>query len=284
MIPTPLITADQLRTLLASPRLRILDASWYLPAMNRNARDEFEQRHVRGAQYFDLDEASDPSSSLPHMLPSPGHFAETVSRLGVSSDDHVVVYDDSGTNLSAPRAWWMFRAFGHDAVSVLDGGMAAWLASGGPCESGAAPVTQRGNFISRPRSVLVRTAEQVSQARDSGAQIVDMRSRGRFEGTDAEPRVGLRGGHIPGSRNIPHATLVNERGELRSITELRALLGAAGVDTTREVIATCGSGVTACSLLLALDVIGVTGASLYDGSWSEWGRPGNGDVETGPVS
>jgi thiosulfate/3-mercaptopyruvate sulfurtransferase len=283
MIPTfpPIVPADALRARIASPQLRILDASWYLPAMKRDAREEFDRGHIPGARYFDLDAASDPSSPLPHMLPPPEHFAATVARLGVSSGDHVVVYDGSGTNLSAPRAWWMFRAFGHDAVSVLDGGMAAWIASGGSEESGASPVTPRGSFVATPRSVLVRNGHQVRESQDSGGQVVDMRSRGRFEGTQPEPRAGLRGGHIPGSRSVPHAMLVDDQGLLRPETELRALLAAAGVDVNRSVIATCGSGVSACSLLLALDVIGVPGGSLYDGSWSEWGRADGGPVETG---
>ena len=141
--------------------------------------------HIPGARFFDLDVVSDPSSPLPHTLPAPEHFADEVARLGVSSGDQVVVYDGSGTNLSAPRAWWMFRAFGHDAVSVLDGGMAAWIASGGTREQGASPVTPRGSFVATPRSVLVRNGQQVRAWRDSGGQVVDMRSRGRFEGTEA---------------------------------------------------------------------------------------------------
>jgi thiosulfate/3-mercaptopyruvate sulfurtransferase len=282
MITSPLVSVEELQAARALPRLRILDASWYLPSTHRDARREFASGHIAGARYFDLDATSDASSPLPHMLPSAGHFAETVAGLGVSSDDHVVVYDGSGTNLSAPRAWWMFRAFGHDAVSVLDGGMAAWISSGGPVESGESPVTPRGSFIARPRSVLVRNAQQVQEARDSGVQVVDMRSRGRFEGTDVEPRPGLRAGHIPGSRSIPHASLVNEHGLLRPADELRVLLADAGVDATHELIATCGSGVSACSLLLALEVLGGADASLYDGSWSEWGRVDGGPVETGP--
>ena len=283
-MPIPsVVPAEWLVAHLRDPGVRVLDASWYLSSLNRDPRRDFRAGHVPGAQLFSIDDASDASSPLPHTVPPAAQFAEVVSRLGISSGDHVIVYDGSGTNFSAPRAWWMFRAFGHDAVSLLDGGLSAWKAAGGAIETGDPAAIASGMFTAVLRPAMLRSAAGVLEAKTTGeAQVVDMRSRGRFEGIEAEPRPGLRGGHIPGSRNVPYATLVNERGQLRSDTELRAVLERAGIDVRRPVIATCGSGVTACSLLLALHVLGITDAALYDGSWTDWGQREELPVETGP--
>ncbi len=284
-MPTPtLVSVAWLASHLRDPHVRVLDGSWYLAALNRDPRRDFRERHIPGAQLFSIDDASDPASPLPHTLPPAAQFADVVSRLGISDGDHVVVYDGSGTNFSAPRVWWMFRAFGHDAVSLLDGGLGAWIAAGNPLDQGDAMPVALGDFRARLRPGMLRKASQVLDATGSGrVQVVDMRSRGRFEGSEPEPRPGLRGGHIPGSRNFPYAQLVDSRGLLRTPAELRTMLASAGIDPGKPLIASCGSGVTACSLLLALDVLGVTDTALYDGSWTEWAQRDELPVATGPV-
>ena len=283
MASDPVVSAEWLTEHARDSHIRVLDASWYLSAMKRDPRKDFRDGHIPGAQLFSIDDASDPSSPLPHTFPSATQFADVVSRLGISTGDHVIVYDASGTNFSAPRVWWMFRAFGHAHVSLLDGGLGAWKAAGGAVETGDPRLVPQGSFNAELNAEMTRSAEQVQEARHANAaQVVDMRSRGRFEGTEPEPRPGLRSGHIPGSRNVPYASLVNERGLLRSETELRAIMDGAGIDVRRPVIATCGSGVTACSLLLALHALGATDIALYDGSWSEWGQRQEFPVETGP--
>ena len=268
----PLISAAALHRRLADPDLVVLDASWYLPTSGRDARAEYLAGHLPGAQFFDLDAASDHETSLPHMLPPAPAFESVARGLGVSRSTAVVVYDGSGTNLSAARAWWMFRTFGHERVAVLDGGLGRWRSEGRTLEAGEPPARARGSL----RAVLlpgrVRSLDEVRQGLAVGAmQLVDARPHGRFRGVDSEPRPGLRSGHIPGSVSLPHGELVDEAGLLRSPEELRARFQRAGLDAGKPVVASCGSGTSACAVLLALEVAGSPPGLLFDGSWAEWG-------------
>lgn len=269
--PEPLVSTQWLADHLADEKVRILDGSWYLPQFGRDSRAEYQQGHIPGAVFCDLDAMSDPDTRLPHMLPPAQQFAREAGRLGVANDMLVVAYDGSGFNMSAPRIWWMFRAFGHEQVVVLDGGFKKWRAEGRPVE--------RGDFIPKPGTFIpgkslesVRTLEDMKENLVTRReQVLDARSRGRFAGTDPEPRPGVRSGHIPGSSNLPFQELVGDDGTLLPAERLRARYEGAGIDLSRPVVTTCGSGTTACALLLGLSVLGVKSTALYDGSWSEWG-------------
>jgi thiosulfate/3-mercaptopyruvate sulfurtransferase len=269
--PTPLVTTEWLSLHLAEDHVRILDASWYLPQAGRDPRSEYLTAHIPGALFTDLDAMSDPHTTLPHMLPSAEQFAHDAGALGVGDATFVVVYDGSGLNLSAPRIWWMFRVFGHEQVAVLDGGLGKWRAEGRKVETGIVTASPRV-FTARPISGMVRTIENIRENLVTGReQVIDARSRGRFQGTDPEPRPGLRGGHIPGSMNLPFPELLHPDGTLLTPGELRSKYDEAGIDLSQPVVTTCGSGTTACALLLGLHVLGAKSIALYDGSWSEWG-------------
>jgi thiosulfate/3-mercaptopyruvate sulfurtransferase len=280
VIERGLVSTDWLAARLGQPGLRVVDGSMYLPNSGRDAAAEFAAAHLPGAVFFDLEASSDRRSPLPHMLPPAADFAERMSALGLSDGDGIVVYDGSGANLSAARVWWMFRVFGHERVAVLDGGLRKWSAEGRPLERGT-PAPSRGRFTTRRDPAGdVRTLAQVRSALGE-IQMVDMRSAGRFAGTEPEPRAGLRGGHIPGSRNLPYDRLVAGDATVLPPEALRRRIAAAGVDLTAPVIATCGSGVSACTLILALHLLGHDDATLYDGAWSEWGGRADTPVETG---
>lgn len=277
----PLVSTAWLAQHLTDDNLRILDASWYLPAANRNPQDEYHRAHIPGALFCDLDALSDQASPLPHTLPSAEQFGRDMGALGIGQGTMVVVYDTTGFNMSAGRIWWMLRIFGHDRVVVLDGGFGKWRAEGRPVEAGSRSVPA-ARFIPRPRWKMIRTLDQMKKNLRSGeAQVVDARSAGRFSGTDPEPRPGLRSGHIPGSRNLPYQAVVGPDGTLLPADQLSERFRQAGIDLERPVVASCGSGTSACALLLGLDALGHQRLALYDGSWSEWGSLPDTPIETG---
>ena len=264
---------------LGSPDIAIIDASWHLPAANRDAKAEFAQAHIRGAQFFDIDDLSDTASPLPHMLPSPEKFSSRMRRMGIGDGKRIIAYDSVGL-FSAARAWWMFKVFGHDDVAVLDGGLKKWLAEGRATEDGPALPRQERHFTARVKGSMVKDMKDVAAALKSGAvQIADARSGTRFRGEEVEPRPGVRAGHMPGARNVHYASLLNADGTLKSAAEIEATFAASGIDLAKPVITSCGSGVTAAILTLGLTLAGARDHALYDGSWTEWG--GNPD---NPVS
>lgn len=279
-----IVETDWLQNHLKSPDLIVLDGSWHLPTAGRNARTEYLAEHIPGALFFDIDDITDDKSTLPHMLPSTVKFSSRMKKMGIGDGARIVVYDTSGI-FSAARVWWTFRAMGHQDVAVLNGGLKKWKAEGCPLEDGPAPKRSERHYSPLQNTEIVRDLDEMKAlVGKAGAQIVDARPAGRFEGRDAEPRAGLLKGHIPGAKNVPSSTLLNPDGTFKSQAELGALFSAAGIDVSKPVVTTCGSGVTASMLALALAVLGQTNAAVYDGSWAEWGQEGNGlPVETGPA-
>jgi thiosulfate/3-mercaptopyruvate sulfurtransferase len=254
---------------LHAPDLILFDASWHMPAAGRDAHAEFLERHIPGAVFFDIDAVADHSTDLPHMLPDAVAFSSAVRKLGLGDGMRVVVYDSLGL-FSAPRLWWTLRVFGASEVSILDGGLPAWIAEGRPLEEGA-QTRQPRHFTARLDHGLVADAQDVRKAlADGSAQVVDVRSAERFRGAVAEPRPGLRSGHMPGAVNLPFGALVAD-GRMKDAPALESAFAAAGVDPDRPIIASCGSGLTASILSLALAATGRPPATVYDGSWSEWG-------------
>lgn len=260
--------------------VRVLDASWYMPADKRNPQAEFETAHIPGAAFFDIDAISDKSAGLPHMQPSPQAFAEAVGALGIGNGDTIVVYDGAGM-FSAARVWWMFKVMGHDDVRVLDGGLPQWQRENRAVESGAGHPTAR-SFTAQLKPALLRDfAAMLETVQNRTAQIADARSPSRFSASEPEPRAGVRGGHMPGARNLHYRTLLNDDGTFKSPDELRSVIARAGIDATRPVVTTCGTGVTAAIVMLALHEIGAPDVALYDGSWTEWGARAEAPVVTG---
>jgi thiosulfate/3-mercaptopyruvate sulfurtransferase len=268
--PKTLVSTDWLAQHLNDPDLRILDASWYLPDMGRDAKAEYAAGHIPGARFFDIDEISHQRSALPHMAPPVEKFMSRMRAMGVGDGHQVVVYDGAGL-FSAARIWWLFRLMGKTDIAVLDGGMAKWQAEGRAVTNDA-PLIRDRHMTTSVQNQLVRDVTQVASASKlNDHEIIDARGPARFRGEQPEPREGLRSGHIPGSRNVHYATLLSPDGTLKDPTAVKAVFQAAGVDLSRPAITSCGSGVTAAILSLALEVIGHRNHALYDGSGAEWG-------------
>lgn len=277
--PESLVSTAWLADHLQSPDIRVVDATYYLPMQGKNARAEYDERHIPGAVFFDIDEIADSSVDLPHMLPSPEKFAARVRKLGLGDGNRIIVYDGQGM-MSAARVWWEFRVFGHSDVAILDGGLPKWLAEGRPVED-TPPMPRERHFTARLNHSLVRDISQIRGNLESHSeQVLDARSAGRFNGTEPEIWPGRRAGHIPGSFNLPFTDLLDPKDKtFLPAEQLEARFRKSGIDLARPVVTTCGSGITACVLAFGLHLIGHRDVAVYDGSWAEWGRPGDTPVE-----
>jgi thiosulfate/3-mercaptopyruvate sulfurtransferase len=273
------VDADWLQKRLGEPGITIVDASWYLPAQKRDARAEYQAAHIPGAVFLDQDAVSDPDSTLPHTLATPQYFAQFVGGLGISADDTIVVYDGPGF-FSAPRAWWMFRVMGVFQVYVLEGGFDRWMAAGRPTTAEPTKVAPCVFHVDFDAARVASLADMRHVVQEGAVQVADARSPGRFAGTEPEPRAGVRSGHMPGARNVP-ASLLSENGELLPKGRLRQVIEEAGIDLERPIVTSCGSGITAAAITLALETLGHTDNRLYDGSWTEWGGRADTPVATG---
>ena len=275
----PLVSTDWLQQHLSAPDVRPVDATWLMPSLGRDARHEFEQAHIPGAVYFDIDDIADLTSDLPHMLPSAVKFSARVRRLGLGDGERIVVYDSNRFSASA-RVWWMFRLFGHDDVGVLDGGLAKWRDEGRPLDDLPGQPRER-HFTARQNNLLLRDLDQIrANITSRREQLIDVRAAGRFDGSEPEPRPELRSGHIPGSINLPYTEMIAADGTLKPQEALRSLLAEAGVDRSRPIATTCGSGVTAATAALALATLGHDDVAVYDGSWTEWAGRSDTPVES----
>jgi thiosulfate/3-mercaptopyruvate sulfurtransferase len=282
MTQDPLVSTAWLADHLDAPDVRIVDASWFMPGTPRNPKEEFLAAHIPGAVFFDIDEISDETSDLPHMLPSAIKFASRVKKLGLGDGSRIVVYDSQNI-LPAARVWWHFRAMGHEDVAVLDGGLPKWLADGYPTEDGPA-LPQERHFTPRLQADIIRSLEQMKTIVETGReQIIDARAAGRFTGEVPEPRAGLRSGHMPGARNIPLSALLASDGTMLPADKLAVVFEAAGVDIAKPIVSTCGSGITASVVALALARLGRPRSAVYDGSWTEWGGLADTAIVTGPA-
>ncbi len=277
-----LVSTKWLEGELGAADLKVIDATLFLPGASRDARAEFEAEHIPGAVFLDLEEVSDSANPVPHMVPSEPKFASRMASLGLRDGQRFVVYDNSPLH-SAARAWWLLKSFGAHYVAILDGGLEKWKSEGRPLESGR-PQVRHGHFSPRFESgAVVEKAEVAGLIGGDSHEIVDARGAARFTGEEAEPRPGMASGHIPGSKNLPQGKLFDADNSWKQREELRAAFEAAGVDLARPMVATCGSGVTACVLLFGAHLLGKTDLRLYDGSWSEWGADPETPKSTGPA-
>ncbi len=277
----PLVTTEWLSAELGKPGLVVFDATKYLPTEAKDGKAEYLRAHIPGARFFDIDQVADTDTDLPHMVPTAGRFAKLVSALGVSNESRVVFYDQKGL-ASAARGWWLMSLFGHDKAFVLDGGLPKWLAERRPVGDGEAGAPAPGAFVPDLRARQLRGIGDILRTVLSRDELVlDARAAGRFTGAVPEPRPGMRSGHIPGSVNLPYTDLLNPDGTFRPAGEVRGRLEAAGVDGTRPVVTSCGSGVTACILTLGLRLAGFPDGAVYDGSWTEWGGRSDTPIEVG---
>jgi thiosulfate/3-mercaptopyruvate sulfurtransferase len=278
--PKTLVSTNWLKQNLKQPDLRVLDTSWHLPTENRDPVSEFALGHIPTARFFDIDDISDHRSALPHMVPPVEKFMSRVRALGVGDGHQIVVYDSKGL-FSAARVWWLFRMMGHDKIAVLDGGLPKWVADGNPVDK-AKPVIRDRHMTVQPQPHMVRDVTQVAYASKLlDHEIIDARAAARFRGEAPEPRQGLRAGHIPGSKNLPFTQLLNGDHTMKTTAEMADEFQKAGVNLSKPVITTCGSGVTAAVLSLALERMGKIDHALYDGSWTEWGQFPTLNVATG---
>ena len=276
----PMVSVDWLAQRLDAPDIRLVDASSFMPGSARNAQSEYEAGHIPGAVFFDINEICDTDSDLPHMMPSAEKFTSRVKKLGLGDGLRLVIYDSLGI-FSSPRVWWMFRHMGHADVVVLDGGLPAWIAAGHPLED-MPPVARERHFTVRRRADLIRDMDQVAiKLATKSAQLVDARSAARFEGSAPEPREGLPSGHMKGALNVAYSDLLNSDNTLKDAASLSELMSKAGVDLQARIVTTCGSGVTACVLALALARLGRWDVPIYDGSWTQWASTPGHEIVTG---
>lgn len=273
-----LVSTQWLAEHLADPDLIVVDASWFMPASGRNGYEEFLIAHIAGARFFDIEELSDRSNPAPHMLPNSEAFGAAMERLGIGRDERIVVYDNSPIRTAA-RCWFMLRHSGANSVAILDGGFQKWISEGRPAESGEAP-PRKARFHSIERDDVVSKQQLLS---GTGLPWIDARGKSRFEGSEADPRPGVAAGHAPGSRNLPFASLYQADGTFKNVDELKRLFAEAGIDPMQPFVASCGSGVTANSLIFAAHLIGNDHTKLYDGSWSEWGADAKAPKVLGPA-